>query len=150
MSPSHMRCSFVKMTPFSCFALQPLLVPLLHGVGKRGEQRLLFEREANQRDEIGEPAGLRTAAHFLRIRDGVRIPEAILGPFHTSLAQLALELLQHRLGQPLPIRTAVENLQRVDVALMLGEVVAELLHQTGGSFSCCFVESLQGGTSSGV
>ena len=64
--------------------------------------------------------------------DGEGIPEAVLGPGGVVVAEFLFQFLEHRLGEALFERAAVEDLERVDLGLVLREVVAEGLDEAGG------------------
>ena len=121
---------------------EPFVEPLGHGVGEGREHGLLFQREADEGDEVGEASGLRAALDLAGRGDGEGVPEAVLGPRGVVVAQFLLQFLEHRLGEALLVRAAVEDLQGVDLGLVLREVVAEGLDEAGGLRLRGFVEAL--------
>ena len=111
---------------------KPFVEALAHGIGEGGEHGLLFQREADKRDEVGEAPGLRAAFHFSGSGDGEGIPEAVLGPRGVVVAEFLFQFLEHLLGETLFERAAVEDLEGVDLGFVLREIVAEGLDEAGG------------------
>ena len=95
-------------------------------VSANGSKNLLaFEGEANERDEVGEAAGLGSSFDLFRRDGGEGVPEAVFGPGGVFFAELFLQLLEHRLGEPVAVWATVENLQRGDLGFVLFDVVAK-------------------------
>lgn len=86
---------------------EPGIETLLHRVAEGFEERLLFEGEAHERDEVSEAAGLRAAFHFFRRGGGEGAPEVFLRPCGVGVAELLLQLLQHGLGEALGVGAAI-------------------------------------------
>ena len=86
---------------------------------------LALEGEADQRDEVGEAAGLGATFDFLR-RDGSEgVPEAVFGLGGVFFAELFLQLFEHRLCEPVAVGTTVEKLERCNLGSVLFEIVAK-------------------------
>ncbi len=106
-------------------SFDPLDEALIDRLGKRLKNLLAFEREADEGDEVGEAAGLGSSFDFLRRDGGEGVPEAVFGPGGVLFAELFLQLFEHRFGEPVTIRPAVEKLERGDLGFVLFDVVAE-------------------------
>ena len=135
MRLSQATCSGVNVVASLGFVAQPFVEPLGHRIGEGREHGLLFQREADERDEVGEASGLRAALHFPGRGGGEGVPQAILGPGGVVVAELLLQFLEHRLGEALLVRAAVEDLQRGDLGLVLLDVVAERSQRGSAAFS---------------
>ena len=85
----------------------------------------MFQREADQGDEVGEPAGLRAAFDLAGSGGGEGLPKAVFGPRGVVVAQFLFQFLEHRLGEALLVRAAVKDLQRGDLGFVLLDVVTE-------------------------
>ena len=125
MRLSQASCSGVKTCAGLGLVHEPFVEPLGDGVGEGCEHGLLLQREADEGDEVGKAAGLRAAFDLAGRGDGEGVPEAVLGPRGVVVAQFLLQFLEHRLGEALFVRAAVEDLQGVDLGLVLLDVVAE-------------------------
>ena len=121
---------------FGDVSFDPLDEALIDRLGKRLKNLLAFEREANERDEVGEAAGLGTSFHFLRRDGGEGVPEAVFGPGGVFFAELFLQLLEHRFGEPVAVRPAVEKLERGDLGFVLFDVVAKRCDDLLGVLRC--------------
>ena len=106
-------------------SFDPLVEALIDRLGKRLKNLLAFEGEADERDEVGEAAGLGAAFDFLRRDGGEGVPEAVFGPGGVLFAEFFLQFLEHRFGEPVTVRPAVEKLERGDLGFVLFDVVAE-------------------------
>ena len=106
-------------------SFDPLDEALIDRLGKRLKNLLAFQREADKRDEVGEAAGLGSSFDFLRRDGGEGVPEAVFGPGGVLFAEFFLQLLEHRFGEPVAVRAAVEKLERGDLGFVLFDVVAE-------------------------
>ena len=91
----------------------------------------MFQREADEGDEVGEASGLRAAFDLAGFGRGEGVPEMVLGPGGVVVAQFLFQFLEHRLGEALLVGAAVEDLQRGDLGLVLLDVVAEGLGELG-------------------
>ena len=83
------------------------------------EHGLLFQRKADERDEIGKASGLRAAFDLAGLRGGEGVPEVVLGPGGVVVAQFLFQFLEHGLGEALFERAAVKDLQCGDLGLVL-------------------------------
>ena len=86
---------------------------------------MLFQREADQGDKVGEAAGLGAAFDLAGRGGGEGVPEAVFGPGGVVFAQFLFQFLEHRLGEALLVGAAVKNLQRGDFGFVLLDVIAE-------------------------
>src|SRR5207247_10404598 len=101
----------------------------------------MFQRKADEGDEVGKPSGLRATLARSRPGRSKGVPEAVLGPGGVVFAELFLQFLEHRLGEALFVRAAVKNLQRSDLGFALLDVVAEGFQERGGLFLRGVVEA---------
>ncbi len=92
---------------------------------------MLFQREADEGDEVGKASGLRAAFDLAGLGGGEGVPEMVLGPGGVVVAEFLLQFLEHRFGEALFVGAAVEKLERGDLGLVLLDVVAE----RGGSWA---------------
>ncbi len=76
----------------------PLDEALIDRLSERLKNLLAFQRESDERDEIGEAAGLGAAFHLFRRDGGEGVPEAVFGPGGVFFAELFLQFFEHRLG----------------------------------------------------
>ena len=106
-------------------SFDPLVEALIDRLGKRLEHLLAFQGEADEGDEVGEAAGLGAAFDLFRRDGGEGVPEAVFGPGGVLFAEFFLQFLEHRLGEAVVVRPAVENLERGDLGFVLFDVVAE-------------------------
>ena len=113
------------------FVHQPFGESFADGIGKRCEDRLLFERKADKGDKIGKASGLRAACDLGGLGDGEGVPQTVFGPRGVIVSEFLLQFLEHGFGETLLERAAVEDLQGVDLRLVLGEVITEGLDETG-------------------
>jgi hypothetical protein len=107
-------------------ACEPLVEALGHRAVEGRQHGLLLQGEADQGDKVGEASGLGAALDLVGRGDGEGVPQAILGLGGALVAQLLFQVLEHGLGQALLERTAVEDLQDVDLGLVGGQVIAKL------------------------
>ena len=89
-------------------SFDPLAEALVDCLGKRLKSLLAFEGEADQRDEVGEAAGLGSSFDFLRRDGGEGIPETVFGPGGVFFAELFLQLFEHRFSEPVAVWSAIE------------------------------------------
>jgi len=104
------------------FIHEPFVEPFGYGVGEGREHGLLFEREADEGDEISETSDLGTAFNFPRRGGGEGIPEAVFGPRGMVVAQFLFQFLEHLFREPLFVGATVKNLQRGDLGFVLFDV----------------------------
>ena len=125
--------------------------------GKGFQHRLLFEGEADERHEVSEAVDDGAALHLARRGGGKGLPERFLVPGGVSVAEFALQFLEHRFGQALTVGAAVEDLQGGDLGVVLLDIVTEGFHQAGSLLlrggvetlhrdfvDCCDVDDLLG------
>ena len=124
---------------------EPFVEPLVDGFREGPEHGLLFEREPHQRNQIGEASRLRAAFDLAGRSDGAGIPQPVFGPGGVVFAQFLFQFLQHRLGEALLVRAAVEDLQGVDLGLVLLDVGAEGTQEALGLLLRGGIEALVGG-----
>ena len=93
-------------------------------VSAKAKNLLAFEGETDEGDEVGEAAGLGSAFDLLG-DGGEGVPEAVFGPGSVVFAEFFLELFEHRLGEPVTVRTAVKKLERGDLGFVLFDVFAK-------------------------
>ena len=117
LGSEHDVLGYVSFDPFD--------EALIDGLGERLKNLLAFEGEADEGDEVGEAAGLGASFDFLRRDGGEGVPEAVFGPGGVLFAEFFLQLLEHRLGEAVAVRAAVEKLERGDLGFVLLDVVAE-------------------------
>ena len=102
----------------------------------------MFQREADEADEVGKASGLRAAFDLAGPRGSVGVPEVVLGPSGVVVAQFLFQFLEHRLGEALFVGAAVKNLQRGDLGFVPFDVVTEGSQERDGLFFRGGVEAL--------
>ena len=121
---------------------EPFVEPLVHGVSEGREHGLLFQREADEGDEVGKASGLRAAFDLARRGDGEGVPEAVFGPGGMVVAQFLFQFLEHLFREALFVGAAVKNLQRGDLGLVLLNVIAEGFQEVRSFFLRSGIETL--------
>ena len=124
------------------FIHEPFVEPLLHRVSEWREHGLLLQREADEGDEVGKASGLRTSFNLARRSHGEGVPETVFGPRGMVVAQLLFQFLEHLFREALFERTAVKDLQRGDLGLVLFDVIAERFQEVRSLFFCRRIETL--------
>ena len=135
-------CSGVKVSAGFGLVHEPFVEPLVHGVGEGREHGLLFQREADEGDEVGKASGLRAAFDLARRGGGEGVPEAVFGPGGVVVAQFLFQFLEHLFREALFVGAAVKNLQRGDLGLVLLDVIAEGFQEVRSFFFCRGIETL--------
>src|SRR5438034_215416 len=102
----------------------------------------MFQRKADEGDEVGKPSGLRATLDLSRPGRSKGVPEAVLGPGGVVFAELFLQFIEHRLGEALFVRAAIKNLQRGDLGFVLLDIFAKGSQEGGGPFFRGSVEVL--------
>ena len=85
----------------------------------------MFQREADEGDEVGKASGLGAAFDLAGRGGGEGVPEAVFGPRGVVVAQFLFQFLEHLLGEALLVGAAVEDLQGGDFGFVLLDVIAE-------------------------
>ena len=143
IEPRELFCAKGLASSHCCRLVhEPFVEPFGHGVGEGREHGLLFQRKTDEGYKVGKASGLRTAFNVAGFGGSEGIPEIVLSPGGMVVAQFLFQFLEHRLGQALLERTAVKDLQRGDLGLVLFDVIAEGFQEVCGLFFRSGVETL--------